>query len=223
MAKILLIEDDAQYAGVVKDWLELEHHTVELADNGKDAIDQLRVYKFDLVIIDWGLPKMSGLDVCAQFRSAGGATPILMLTGKNAIDEKETGLDAGADDYLTKPANLRELSARVRALVRRSGGISGNVLKIRDIVLNATTHVVERNGKEISLFPREFALLEHLMRHPNQVFSAEDLLDRVWSSDTEASPHTVRSCINRLRSKLDDTDDDSFIRTIYSVGYTVPS
>jgi DNA-binding response OmpR family regulator len=101
--------------------------------------------------------------------------------------------------------------------------VAGNVIKIRDVVLDSKAHVVTKNGVAIDLFPREFALLEHMMRHPNQVFSADELLDRVWSSDTEASPHTVRSCINRLRDKLDADGEESFIRTTYSVGYSVPS
>ena len=223
MAKVLFIEDDLDYAVAVKDLLQGEHHNVEIVDNGRAALELLRVYKFDVLIIDWGVPEISGLEVCSRFRSAGGTTPILILTGKTAITEKETGLDAGADDYLTKPADPRELSARVRALARRSPGISGNVIKIRDVVLDSSKHLVKKNEEVVELFPKEFSLLEHLMRHPNQVFSADDLLDRVWASDCESSPHTVRSCINRLRAKLDDDEKNSFIRTIYSVGYTVPN
>ena len=223
MAKILFIEDDLDYAQAVKDLLQGEHHHVEMVDNGRAALELLKVYKFDVIIIDWGVPEISGLEVCARFRSAGGTTPILILTGKTNVSEKETGLDAGADDYLTKPADPRELSARVRALARRSPGISGNLLKIRHIALDSTKHIVTKNDEVIELYPKEFSLLEYLMRHPNQVFSADDLLDRVWSSDSESSPHTVRSCINRLRLKLDQEGTESIIRTIYSVGYTVPS
>ena len=222
MAKVLFIEDDLEYAQAVKDLLQGEHHNVELVDNGRDALELLKVYKFDVIIIDWGIPEISGLEVCSRFRLAGGTTPILILTGKTAIGEKETGLDAGADDYLTKPAEPRELSARVRALARRSPGISGNLLKIRHVALDSGKHIVTKNDQEVELYPKEFSLLEYLMRHPNQVFSADDLLDRVWASDSESSPHTVRSCINRLRAKLDEDGKDSFIRTIYSVGYTVP-
>src|SRR6266852_634433 len=105
MAKILFIEDDLEYANSVKDWLQGEHHTVEIVDNGRDALELLKVYKFDVIIIDWGIPEISGLEVCSRFRSAGGITPILLLTGKTAVQEKETGLDSGADDYLTKPAD----------------------------------------------------------------------------------------------------------------------
>jgi two-component system, OmpR family, phosphate regulon response regulator PhoB len=142
-----------------------------------------------------------------------------MLTGKDTIDDKEQGLDSGADDYLTKPFHLKELSARVRALLRRSASISGNVLEVRDLVLDPTAHKLTRNGAEIQLHPKEFALLEHLMRHPNQVFSAQNLLDRVWTSESNVGPETVRTCVKRLRQKIDIDGQESMLENIYGVGY----
>jgi len=219
MAKILVVEDEQDLSGPVRDWLGREHHLVEVVDNGPDALDRLRIYKYDVVILDLMLPGLSGMEVCRRFRSAGGTTPILMLTAKTTVEDKEAGLDAGADDYLTKPFHLKELSARVRALLRRPAPVSGNVLNVRSLVLDTSACRVTKDGHELHLLPKEFSLLEFLMRHPNQVFSADALLDRVWASDTSALPDTVRTHIKTLRKKIDDEDSPSFIRTIHGVGY----
>lgn len=221
MAKILVIEDDEELAAVVQDWLTDENHVVDLLTKGADGIERLENYHYDLLILDINLPDMTGIEVCKKFRDSGGTTPILMLTGRTAISDKEQGLDAGADDYLTKPFHPRELSARVRALMRRVGG--GNevatVLKARDLVLDPASHEVTRNGNKISLLPKEFSLLEFLMRHPEEVFSSETLLDRVWSSESDVSPDTVKVHINKLRSKIDVDGETSLIATVHRVGY----
>src|SRR5215813_6435551 len=120
MAKILLIEDDIEFSGIIKAWLSNEHHAVEVVHDGTEGRHRIQVFEYDLLILDWQLPGMAGIDICKEFRSQGGMTPVLMLTGKSAISDKETGLDAGADDYLTKPFHMKELSARVRALLRRA-------------------------------------------------------------------------------------------------------
>lgn len=219
MAKILVVDDEPDFAILIGEWLRAEHHVVEVVETGEDAIDRLRFYKYDVVILDWVLPRMSGLDVCRAFRGAGGTTPVLMLTAKKHVDEKEAGLDAGADDYLTKPFEMKELSARIRALLRRPQAFSGSVLHVGDLMLEPTTYKVSRNGQDINLLPKEFALLEFLMRHPNQVFSAEALLDRVWSSDSEASPETIRTYIKRLRRKIDVNGQASILATVHGVGY----
>src|SRR5262249_466480 len=159
--------------------------------------------KYDMVVLDVNLPKLSGLDVCKQFRESGGSTPILMLTGKDAIDDKERGLDAGADDYLTKPFHLKELSASVRALLRRPNTFTGDVLRSGDLILETSTFRVSRDGEDIQLSQQEFALLEFLMRNANQVFSPEALLDRVWKSSSDVSPAAIRTHIKMLRKKLD--------------------
>jgi len=220
MAKILVIEDDAELSEVIQDWLTEERHVVDAVDNGAEALDRLKFYSFDLLIVDWMLPgSVSGLDVCKEFRSKGGHTPILILTGKGEIADKEVGLDSGADDYLTKPFHPKELSARIRALLRRSKQALDNVLSARDLRLDTQSHKLSRNGEEIQLLPKEFALLEFLMRHPNQVFSPEALIERVWSTESEASPDTVRVHITKLRSKIDADGEASMIRTIHRVGY----
>jgi len=219
MAKILIIEDEADLAYPVKDWLMREQHLVEISDNGLDALDKLRVYKFDLIILDWMIPGMSGLEVCKHFRQSGGTTPVLMLTAKSQVIDKETGLDAGADDYLTKPFHLKELAARVRALLRRHMQSSDTVLKAGNVSLDTLARKVTLDGKEIHLVPREYSLLEFFMRHPNQVFSADALIDRIWASDTLACPDTIRTYIKLLRKKLSSEGEDTVIRTIHGVGY----
>lgn len=225
MAKILLVEDDLDLARTITRWLTAENHNVELISNGAEALELLDACKFDVVILDWGLPQMSGIEICKEYRARRGCSPIIMLTGKSATVEKETGLDSGADDYLTKPFSLRELSARLRALLRRQTSVMPTVLAAGDLELDPAKFTVTRKGVAVALLPKEFALLEFLMRHLDQTFSPEALLDRVWESDTEASEGAVRTCIRRLRMKLDDGDDDEdcLIQTIPRVGYRIRS
>ena len=219
MAKVLLVEDDLILSDNISEWLKLEHYLVDSVANGSEALDRLRFYQFDVIILDWMIPGMVGVDVCKEFRAHGGTTPILLLTGKKSISEKELGLDAGADDYLTKPFHFKELSARLRALMRRQPSLSSNLLKYGGLELNLKDHCVTKNGQAISLFPREFSLLEFLMRHPNQVFSAEALLDRVWDSTSDVSPESIRTYVARLRSKIDDKDCESMIQNVHGLGY----
>jgi DNA-binding response OmpR family regulator len=219
MAKILFVEDDPFITDVVVDWLNSERYLVEHVDSGQEALSRLRFYSYDAVILDWHLPDVSGLEVLKHFRVSGGTTPVLMLTGKREIDDKTRGLDAGADDYLTKPFHVKELSARLRALLRRPAAMFGETLSARDIVLDPKTRRVTSNGEELDLLPREFALLEFFMRHPNEVFSADALLNRLWETDSDASPGTIRINITRLRSKIDKEGSPSMITTVYGVGY----
>lgn len=219
MAKVLLIEDNEDLTTMIADWLGHEHYQVEVAHTGNDGMDKLRHYAYDLIILDWDLPQMSGLEICKAFRATGKPTPILMLTGKGDVVDREAGLDAGADDYLPKPFHMRELSARLRALLRRPSGMVDNVLKVRDIELNPRTFVVTKGGDTLNLLPLEFALLEFLMRHQGQVFTPEAILDRVWKSQSDSSPEALRTCMMRLRRKLGSTKDDSVIRTVHGVGY----
>jgi DNA-binding response OmpR family regulator len=219
MAKLLFVEDDSSVSDVVLDLLKSERYLVEHVDTGNEAIYRLRFYEYDAVILDWKLPDISGLDVLKNFRAAGGKTPVIMLTGKREVDDKATGLDSGADDYLTKPFHPMELSARVRALLRRPSAMVGEALEARDILLDPKTHRVTRGDQEIALLPKEFSLLEFFMRHPNTVFTADALLARVWATDSEATSGTIRININRLRSKIDVAGQPSLITTVYGVGY----
>ncbi len=219
MAKILLVEDDKLLIKNVCQWLAVDKHTVEVAMDGKDAVDLLRTYKYDAIILDWMLPGLDGIDVLRKFRETGGSTPVLFLTGKTSIAEKEIGLDAGADDYLTKPFHMKELSARVRALLRRPADLGMTVLKARNIEIDLKKHTVSRSGQLIKMMRKEYALLEFLARHPNQLFSAEALIERVWHAERDTSPIAVRTYITRLRAKLDNEGEDSIIETVHGVGY----
>lgn len=223
MAKILVVEDDLGLSRMVRDWLTFEHHLVETADNGRDGLDKLSFYEYDVVVLDWELPEMTGVEIIREFRSRGGTTPVLMLTGKGSVSDKELSFDAGADDYLTKPFHMKELSMRLRALLRRSSGFTGDALTFRDLMLEPSKHRVTRDGKDVQLLPKEFSLLEFFMRHPNQVFSAEALLSRVWASETDTTVDAVSTCIKRLRKKVDVEGRTSVIKTVHGVGYKLES
>ncbi|HEY9773749.1 MAG TPA: response regulator transcription factor [Planktothrix sp.] len=219
MAKILLVEDDVELTAMIAEWLSFERHIVEVVHNGRDGTDRLRNCQYDVVILDWALPDLTGLEICRMFRADQGTTPIIMLTGRGSVGDKEMGLDSGADDYLTKPFNMKELSARIRALLRRSTQQPSNVLKAGELVVDPGKYKVLKSGQEITLLPREFALLEFFMRHPDEVFSAEALLQRVWHSESEATSDALRTCIKRLRQKIDADNENSIIQTIPRVGY----
>lgn len=219
MAKILLVEDDRNLAGTVQEWLEFEHYLVEWVETGTDALDMMKSYKYDVIVLDLTIPKMDGIEVCKHYRAQGGQSPVLMLTGRGTVPDKEVGFDAGADDYLTKPFHLKELSARIRALLRRPNSLAGEVLEAGNIALDITAHKVTKAGEEIHLPRMEFALLEFLMRHRGQVFSAEALLDRVWTADSDKSPETIRTSVKKLRSKIDTKGEPSLIRNVHGVGY----
>jgi DNA-binding response OmpR family regulator len=218
MAKILLVEDDNDLANTVRTFLIFQRHAVERIGDGQDALDHLLIFDYELVILDWELPRVSGIEILREFRNRGSNTPILMLTGKDAIDEKLTGLDSGADDYLTKPFDLRELGARVNSLLRRPADIvDGNTFKAGKLALDPGKHSVFRDGELIQLVPREFQLLEFFMRHRNQLFTTEALLNRVWPSDSEATEEAVRTALKRLRKKIDP--DGQVLKNVHGVGY----
>ena len=223
MAKLLLVEDDTDLSGRVNMWLSSQQHAVECVFDGVEASERLKFYQYELVILDWNIPQKTGIEVCQEYRSRGGNTPILMLTGKSSINEKEMGLDAGADDYLTKPFHLKELSARIRALLRRPVAYAGTTLKVGTLELNPSSHQVTSDGREINLLPKEYAVLEFLLRHPNEVFSPDALLNRVWNSESDASSDTVYTYIKTLRKKISPDAPSSIIKTVHGVGYKLES
>lgn len=224
MSRILLVEDDKDLSTIIADHLTAERYAVEHAPDGLTAWELLSLSTYDLIILDWDVPGKSGIEICAGFRSQGGRTPIIMLTGKRKIEEKEAGLDSGADDYLTKPFSLRELSARVRALLRRPEEITTNCVRVRDIEMDLVKHSVTKGGVSVHLQPQDFALLEFLMKHKDQVFSPEALLSRVWGSDTECTAESLRSAVKRLRQKLDAQDTtNSIIENVPRIGYRITS
>ena len=219
MAKILIVEDDTELAEKVREWLVHDRYVVDVVHRGNEATDYLSIYQYDAIILDWELPDTTGIDVLKQYRNSGGKSPVLMLTGKKEIDDKEIGFDSGADDYLTKPFHFQEVSARIRALLRRPAVFAGNKLKAGNVILEMDRRSVTRDGEPIHLSPLEFALLELFIRYPSKVFSHEALLDRVWSSDSTASVDTVRTCIKALRKKIGSDNEPSIIRTVHGVGY----
>lgn len=220
MPRLLLVEDDVELADAVEIWLKREDYCVDMVSNGADGLGRLLSSSYDLAVLDVNLPGMNGLDILHQFRKQGGTIPVLILTARTAVEEKEAGLDTGADDYLTKPFNLKELSARLRSLMRRGQGqLHSNIMRNADIELDLITHRVTRNGRELDLRPRELALLEFLMRYPGEIFSVDVILDRVWPTESEATIDSVRSAFYRIRQEIDGDDAKSLIETIPKVGY----
>jgi DNA-binding response OmpR family regulator len=217
----LLVEDNADLAAIVADSLRLERHVVEWVADGQAGLDFLRLAEFELILMDWDLPGISGVEIIKKYRDGGGKAPIIMLTGKSTIDDKEQGFDVGADDYLAKPFDTRELIARVRALLRRQPTTSTNMLCIADVELDPVKFRLTKDGKHAHLTPKDFALLEFFMRHPDEIFSPEQLIARVWDFDSEASTEGLRVAIRRIRKVIDtdDSTEQSLIENIARVGY----
>lgn len=219
MAKILLVEDDVELAQLVSDALTGAHHLVDKVHTISDALAYIKTVAYDVVVLDWQLPDGSGIDLLFQYRGEKGSSAVLMLTARSDTPDRVAGLDAGADDYLTKPFDMRELLSRVRALLRRPPQAHQKTLKVRELELNPVQHTVTKCGADLKLYPKEFSLLELFMLHPRQVFSPDDLLDRVWPTDSEASVETVRQTILRLRQKVEAEGGQPLIVTVRGFGY----
>lgn len=221
LSKILIAEDDEMTRNVIAHSLKMERHTVEAVGDGESALEYLLASSYDVVILDLGLPGKDGVDVCQEYRRHGGTAAVLMLTGRNAASQKIEGLDSGADDYLTKPCDMQELAARVRALLRRSGAKvqTGDVLKVGDLSLDRRQFRAQRSGKSIDLIAKEFAILELLMRSPGIVFSHDAILDRVWTTDEGGTSESLRTHIKNLRKKLEIDGAPDPIKTVHRVGY----
>lgn len=219
MPKILLVDDDVRLAEQIREFLQLEDYVVELAHDGADALQLLDVFQFDLIILDWDLPDTSGLSICKKFRAAGGKTPVIFLTGKDSVDNKADGLNEGADDYMTKPFHPRELSARLKACLRRPPVYHFDTFVAGDLQLEQKQRRLTKSGKDIHLRPKEYAILEYLMRHPNQYFTSRQLIENIWDSDSETSEETVRTSIKTLRKKIADDADDCALKTSIGYGY----
>lgn len=218
LAKVLLVEDDQSLSKEVKDWLQdMDGLDVEHVATGEDALQILNTFGFDLIILDWELPGISGLQVCRDFRSAGGHTPILFLTGRAGIDDKESGFVHGADDYLAKPYNVRELSMRCKALLRRGRQQTVFENAGKKIRLKPDDNVLLIDETPVALTKMECAVLAHLMAHPGKQFSSADLLRSVWPSHKESSEEAVRVLIRALRKKLSALDQETTRNLIESV------
>ena len=218
MARVLLVEDDKDLAGIIVEFIKAENHIILAVYDGEQGAKVLADDTFDLIILDWNLPVRTGVELCQDYRKGGGACPILMMTGKSEINDKELGLDSGADDYLTKPFDLRELGARVRALLRRRAvSNKSELISAGNLKVDPARHKVFLDGDEVKLLPKEFALLEFFMKNPDHVFSSEALMSHVWKSEKDASDQVVRQCLMRLRKKIDRNGD--LIKTVHGVGY----
>lgn len=221
MADILLTEDDAHAYDLLKLYLEDDHHVVQVATNGEQTTSYLKERDFDLIILDWMLPDTSGPKLCQQYRAGGGQAPVLMLTARSTAQDKADGLDSGADDYMVKPVNRTEFSSRIRALLRRPKSITGTVLRICDLELDTRLCQVKKSGVPIELTQKEFALLELLMRYPNQTFSVESIIARVWKPTEQTSELSVRTHMKTLRHKLGDNREHGLIKTRVGAGYRI--
>lgn len=220
MAKILIVDDDADLCTLVQEWFEHLQHKVEMAHSGADAVALFDCSKYDVVVLDWELPDTTGIDLCRRLRLSGEQAPVIFLTGRKSLPDKEVGFTAGGDDYLTKPFELKELSLRVSALLRRHKALGQDVLSIGDLELDPKLRRVRRSGKEIHLPPKEFELLQFLMRHPNEIYKPADLVRHVWSSDAEATDQTVRTCVKRLRQAI-DAGEESYVANVHGHGYRI--
>ena len=201
--RILVVEDEHRIANSIKKGLEQERYAVDVTYNGSDGFDLASSEDYDVIILDLMLPGMDGLEVCKKLRWEGNHTPILILTAKGQIQDKVTGLDSGADDYLTKPFSFEELIARLRALSRRPKSSLQSVLTVDDLRLNTQNFEVKRGKDNIRLTSREFSLLEYLMRHPHQTLKREQIINHVWDYDADILPNTVEVYIRNLRRKID--------------------
>jgi DNA-binding response OmpR family regulator len=218
---ILVVEDDARVARLVARGLTEAGHRVDLAEDGDEGLARAESSAYDLIVLDVMLPELSGIEVAREVRSAKVQTPILMLTARDAVPDRVLGLDAGADDYLTKPFALEELLARVRALGRRANDSMNEVLQVGDLTLDIQRHEARRGEQSVELTAKELELLAYLMRNAGRVLTKAQIVDHVWGYDSEATSNVVEIYIHYLRDKIDRDVARPLIRTIRGVGYTV--
>ena len=219
--RILLVEDERKLAALIKRALKEVNYAVDLADNGDDALFLVESNPYDLIILDIMIPGKDGIAVCRQIRKGQVDTPVLMLTARNDVEDKILGLDAGADDYLTKPFSFPEFLARVRALLRRKKSDKSTRLKAVDLELDQLTRKAYRAGREIELTPTEYSLLEYLMLNVNQVVTRTMISEHVWSDDFDAYSNVINVYITNLRKKVDQDHANPLIHSLRGVGYTL--
>src|SRR5437588_6609769 len=221
MARVLVVDDEPAVRRALERALRLDRYDVELAGDGEEALDMLAKSPPDAVILDIGMPRLDGLEVCRRMRQAGDRTPILILTARDAVDDRVEGLDVGADDYLVKPFALRELQARLRALLRRAGDENGDgeVLQYADLVLDPAAHEVHRGERLIELSKTEFLLLELFMRHPRQVLTRSTIFENVWGYDFGPTSNALGVYMAYLRRKTEAAGEPRVLHTVRGVGY----
>lgn len=220
--RLLVVEDDRSLAEALRRGLVQEGHVVDVASDGAEGLDLAESGVHDAVILDVMLPELDGLTVARRLREEGNHLPILMLTARDALPDRISGFNAGVDDYLTKPFAFEELLARLRAITRRGAApMAEERLVVGDLVMDTRTHEVSRAGKVIDLPPREYALLEYLMRHPGQALSRTMILDRVWEYGFDSFANVVDATILRLRKAVDEGYEQQLIQTVRGVGYRI--
>ena len=219
--KILLVEDEAKLAQFIELELKYEGYNVTVVNDGLSGLSNARESAPDLILLDWMLPGMSGVDICKRLRQTGSKVPIILITAKDDISDRVTGLDAGADDYIVKPFNLEELLARVRANLRRNQQDDPDLLEFLDLTLNSNTRQVFRGDRLIELTAKEFDLLEYLMSHPKQVLTRDQILERVWGYDFMGDSNIIEVYVRYLRLKLEAEKEKRIIQTVRGVGYVL--
>jgi two-component system response regulator MprA len=220
MPRVLVVDDEPGVRVALERALRLEAYEVELAADGREALDRMAgAAPPDAVVLDVAMPHVDGLEVCRRLRAAGDRTPVLMLTARDAVDDRVEGLDAGADDYLVKPFALRELQARLRALLRRTETARSGVLRFGDLELDPAAREVRRAGREIDLSRTEFNLLELFLEHPRQVLTRSQIFERVWGYDFGSTSNTLGVYIGYLRRKTEAGGEPRLLHTVRGVGY----
>jgi DNA-binding response OmpR family regulator len=219
--RVLLVEDELPIADFIARGLTENGYSVDIAHDGEEAVAWPSVADFDIIILDVMLPVRDGIEVCRLFRAQGVRTPVLMLTARDAVEDRVLGLDSGADDYLVKPFAFAELLARLRALSRREPVLLGNELRVGYLIMDTATRTVSRAGKRLDLTSKEFALLEYLMRHPDQVLTRTVIAEHVWNYDFDNATNVIDVHVKNLRKKVDGPFDVSLIQTVRGVGYRI--
>lgn len=221
MTRVLIVEDEKKVARFLQQGLEGERYTVEVVHDGLAGEARATSEKYDLIILDIQLPKKDGIAVLKHLRANHISTPVLMLTAKSSTEQKVDGLDAGADDYLTKPFSFDELLARIRSLLRRGAGEKSTTLKVDDLHLDTVTHKARRGHRAIELTSREYALLEYFMRNVNSVLSRTMISEHIWNYNFDTGTNVVDVYINHLRAKIDDGFEKKLLQTVRGVGYAM--
>jgi DNA-binding response OmpR family regulator len=219
--RVLVVEDEVRIARFIQRGLEEEHHVVDLAGDGDEALALAAANTYDVILLDVLLPRKNGLAVCRELRERNVQTPILMLSARVTVDDRIRGLNIGADDYLTKPFSFDELVARINALARRQALDRTPLLRVGDLTLDPLTHEVRRDGRLIELTNKEYALLALLMRHPGHVLTRTQIAEQIWNMDQDTESNVIDVYIRYLRRKIDEGREQPLIRTVRGAGYTI--
>ena len=221
--RILVIEDEKSLLSIVKKRLTAEGYSVDVVSDGENGLYYIQMAEYDLIVLDLMLPKIDGITLLKEIRNSKILTPVLILTAKDSVHDKVAGLDAGADDYLVKPFSLEELLARIRALLRRRGESRENILTEDDLIVDILKHSVTRDGVEIEMTSKEYAILEYMMRNKGQILSREQISEHAWNFDFDCDSNIINVYIRYLRGKIDDNFENKLLHTVRGSGYVLKS